>query len=88
MDIGNGEPKEASKGRKMAETKSHWTEMVVRGRNWERLNMERWSGLEREGHSLCRNNYRQKGPENYLELDPERPSECGKDTEEDKGGEW
>lgn len=58
MNIGNGEPKEASKGRKMAEMKSHRTEMTVRGRNWERLNMERRSGPEWKGHSLCRNNDR------------------------------
>lgn len=33
VNVGNGEPKEASKGRKMAEMKSHRTEMMVRGRN-------------------------------------------------------
>lgn len=58
VNIGNGEPKEASKRRKVAGTKSHRTGMMVRGRNRERLNMERWSGLERRGHSLCRNNSR------------------------------
>lgn len=33
VNIGNGEPKETSKGRKMAEIKSHRTQMMVRGRN-------------------------------------------------------
>lgn len=55
VNIGNGEPKESSK---VAGIKSHRTGMMVRGGNRERLNMERWSGLERRGHSLCRNNSR------------------------------
>lgn len=58
MNIGNGEPKEASKGRRMAEIKSHGTDVMVRSRNWERLDIERRSGLEWKGHSVCRNNSR------------------------------
>lgn len=41
VNIGNGEPKDAGEGRKMAEIKSYRTETMIRGKNWERLNMER-----------------------------------------------